>query len=104
VVALKGSNEDIHKMLSQIKQIENDIKYLKRSLKKEAKVPAIKLTTEFVLLPMSIDLCTKRQMLEQFTVVELKQWVKMNNIEVRMASDKVKDDWITIVWRNLKKL
>ena len=91
-------------MISQIKQLESDIKYLKKSLKKEAKVPVIKLTTELILLPMCIELCTKRQMLEQFTVVELKQWVKINNIEVRMASDKIKDDWITIVWRNLKKM
>jgi hypothetical protein len=52
--------------------------------------------------PESIESCKKKAELEKFTVAELKEWVKKNGVDVKKLAKKHKEDYVKLVWKNLK--
>ena len=76
--------------LKKVKELEDDIKFLKIKLKQPKEV--------------NILFCTKKKMLEQYTINELKQFIKENGIEIYLISKMLKEDWINVVWKTIKKI
>ena len=52
--------------------------------------------------PETIENCKKKSDLEKFTVKELKDWVKANGIDTKKLKEKHKEDYVKLVWKNLK--
>ena len=48
-----------------------------------------------------IELCRKKSQLKDFTIAELKDWLKSNNVSIKNISKKHKDDLVKIVWDTL---
>ena len=83
---------------SIIAKLEKDIEKLKLKLKKEPKTK--KNTSK---KPKNIEDCNSKDELKKFTVKELKEWLKNKKINVKKITEKHKDDFVTIVWKNIKE-
>ena len=84
-----------------IAKIEKDLKTLKLSVKTTKKVPKEKVSKKE---PKGvIEKCKKKADLQKFTVAELKDWVKKNSISTKKIEKSHKEDWVNIVWKNMKK-
>ena len=53
--------------------------------------------------PESIESCKKKSDLEKFTITELKDWIKANGIDTKKLEKKHKEDFVKLVWKNLKE-
>ena len=84
---------------SLISKIEKDLNALKISMKKESK----KKEQKKKVIKKIIDDVKKKSDLKKFTVAELKEWIKKNNINTKKLEKLHKDDWINIVWKTIKK-
>jgi hypothetical protein len=51
--------------------------------------------------PESIDKCKTKSDLAKFTVKELKDWIKENEIDTKKLSEKHKEDLVKLVWKKL---
>jgi hypothetical protein len=52
--------------------------------------------------PTKIEDCkNKNELNKYFTVTELKEWLKKNKIIVKKVTDKLKEDFVKIVWENI---
>ena len=74
---------------SKIAKLEKELNELKVSLKKNVKKPKY------------IDDCETKEQLELFTIDELKNWLKKNEINIKKVTEKHKSDFVEIVWENI---
>ena len=74
---------------SKIAKLEKELNELKVSLKKNVKKPKY------------IDECETKEQLELFTLDELKNWLKKNEINIKKVTEKHKSDFVEIVWENI---
>ena len=74
---------------SKIAKLEKELNELKVSLKKIVKKPKY------------IDDCETKEQLELFTIDELKNWLKKNEINIKKVTEKHKSDFVEIVWENI---
>jgi len=74
---------------AKILKLEKELNQLKVSLKKNVKKPKY------------IDECETKEQLELFTLDELKNWLKKNEINVKKITEKHKSDFVEIVWENI---
>ena len=77
---------------SKIAKIEKDLNELKISLGGDKKK---------ILKPKYIDDCESKEQLEMFSLTELKDWLKKNEINVKKITEKHKSDFVEIVWENI---
>ena len=85
-------SKDLNKRLAAL---EKEMNALKVEIKKEEKKTAKK--------PKKIDDCDTIDQVKKFTVTELKAWIKKNKIDVKKIEEKYKDDFVKIVWKNIKE-
>jgi len=95
----------VAKKIEQIEQIELELGKLKLMLTEKAagksKTVAQRKRKD---KPDSIEACNKKSDLEKFTVKELKEWIKKHKIDTKGIKEKHKEDFVKLVWKNLKKL
>ena len=53
--------------------------------------------------PKTIDDCTSKKQLKQFTVKQLTDWLKKNNVNIEKLTKKHKDDLIKVIWKSLEE-
>jgi hypothetical protein len=78
-----------------IAKLEKQLKALKVSTKKNEKKPEKKNKGK-------ISDVSKKTDLKKFTVVELKEFIKKNKIATKKTDKLHKDDWINLIWNNIK--
>ena len=83
----------------KIEKIEKQLGELKLLLeKKEPKVVNRKPKNK----PENINTCKTKSELKKFTIKELKQWIKENDIDIKKLSEQHKDDLVKVVWKKIK--
>ena len=83
--------------LRDIERIEKQHKNLKTSLKKKTTKKVKKDERKLI-----YD-CKNKKELENYTVVELKEFIEENKIDTKKLSKKTKKEYIELIWKNLKK-
>jgi len=73
-------------LLSKISKLEKELADLKMEIDKGAK-------------PKSIDKCESKEALYEFSVSELKEYIKKKKINVKKITEKHKADFVEIVWK-----
>ena len=53
--------------------------------------------------PKTIDDCTSKNQLKQFTVKKLADWLKKNDVNIEKLTKKHKDDLIKAIWMFLEE-
>jgi len=76
-----------------VSSINKELKKLQKRLD-ELKIKANK--------PKTIDDCTSKKQLKQFTVKQLTDWLKKNNVDTEKSTKKYKDELIKIIWNSLE--
>jgi len=72
-----------------------------KSLRK--KIDALEVKVEAAKKPKSIDECTSKKQLKHFTVKQLTDWLKKNNIDIEKLTRKHKEDLIKVIWKSLEE-
>jgi len=85
------------KIAARITKMEKELSDLKMELNKvEEKNTRVK-------KPKKIDDCESIEEVKKFSVTELKEWLKKNEINVKKVSEKHKEDFVKIVWKNISE-
>ena len=85
------------KISARITKMEKELNALKIELNKvEEKSTTVK-------KPKKIDDCESIEELKKFSVTELKEWLKKKKINVKKVSEKHKEDFVKIVWKNISE-
>lgn len=82
--------------VARITKIEKELNALKMELNKIEKKSNIK-------KPKKIEDCESIEQLKKFSVTELKEWLKKKKINVKKVSEKHKEDFVKIVWKNISE-
>ena len=84
-----------NKLLSKIAKLEKQLAEIKLELKGNK--------GDKVNKPKKIDDCESKEQLSKFSVTELKEYVKKNEINVKKITEKHKSDFVEIVWKYLNE-
>jgi hypothetical protein len=76
-------------LLSKISKLEKELADLKMEIGKTAKSAK----------PKGIDKCESKEALYEFSVSELKEYIKKKKINVKKITEKHKADFVEIVWK-----
>ena len=95
VLTLKMSSVSaiIAKLEKQLKALKVSTKIAKKNEKKPEKKSNKK---------GKISEVNKKEDLKKFTVVELKEFIKKNKIVTKKTDKLHKEDWINLIWNNIK--
>ena len=80
-------------LLSKISKLEKELADLKMEISKTAKGAK----------PKGIDKCESKEALYEFSVSELKEYIKKKKINVKKITEKHKADFVEIVWKYINK-
>ena len=83
----------IAKLEKQLKALKVSTKIAKKNEKKSEKKSNKK---------GKISEVNKKEDLKKFTVVELKEFIKKNKIATKKTDKLHKEDWINLIWNNIK--
>ena len=104
MVALRGIKKFYHlqtqmsSIADRTSNLEKELKLLKLEVKKE-----LKLELKKEKKPKNIEDCKSKDDLKKFTIKELKEWLKKKEINIKKITEKHKNDFVNIVWKNISE-